>query len=101
MKRYVLALVSYLLLATSAHAADGTQPSVDGMAKWKKETLSRYEEVIYLETDGKPLTGAMFNQRIVNDKPAFRMTTESTTPKKIVIRILSDAETKQGQTAEK
>ncbi len=110
MKRFTSILVIAIGLVTSAQAAetmsqtqarDTLPPTIQDMLKWKKTTLSKYEQVIYLDSDKRPITEATFNQRVVDDRRAFNMQTDTAAPKKIVIRLLSDAEQMAAQAVQK
>jgi hypothetical protein len=65
--------------------------------KWKSEFLTKYDETIYLDADGASLTEAAFLERVVNEKLGFSMKVDSEAPKRMTIRLLSEAETRSAQ----
>jgi len=103
MKYKVLNLVAALAVATSAHAQNSvplkagatvSRPSMQDMLQWKSDYLTKFENVTYLDEDGRPISEALFFQRVVNEKRGFSKQLGAST---ITLRFLNDAELKQSQ----
>ena len=67
------------------------------MVKWKSDALSKYDEIIYLDYDSKPISEHDFFARVVTEKRGFNLQTNSETPKRITIRLLNDIEQRTAQ----
>lgn len=80
---------------------DTTSPSMQDMAKWKSDVLSKYDDIIYLDEDSKNIKEDVFFSRVVAEKRGFNMETGSAAPKRIIIRLLSDVEQGMSQAAKK
>jgi hypothetical protein len=95
-----ISLLIALVLVYPSQAADtkpvidASSPGMQDMMKWKSDFLAKYDEVIYLDADSKPVTEAIFFKRIVDEKISFGMKINSETPKRITLSLLSDAEQK-------
>ena len=103
MKHKILNLVAALAFAMSAHAqnsvpleaaAVASRPSMQDMLQWKSDYLTKFENVTYLGEDGRPISEALFFQRVVNEKRGFSKQFSAGT---IILRLLNDAELKQSQ----
>lgn len=62
------------------------------MVTWKSDFLSKYDDITFLDPASKKLSEHDFFSRIVSEKRGFKMDVEPATPKRIVIRLFSDAE---------
>lgn len=62
------------------------------MVKWKNDFLSKYDDITFLDPDSKKLREDDFFSRVVTERRGFKMNVDSATPKRIVIRLFSDAE---------
>lgn len=80
---------------------DTTSPTIQDMAKWKSDVLSKYDDIIYLDEDSKNIKEDVFFSRVVAEKRGFNMQTDSAAPKRITIRLLSDGEQRMAQAAMK
>lgn len=103
MRHKFLNLVAALTVATSAHAQNNvpqevgttaSHPTMQDMLQWKSDYLTKFKNVTYLSEDGQPLSEALFFQRIVNEKRGF---SQQFSPDGLVLRFLSDTETKPRQ----
>ena len=103
MKYKVLNLVAALAVATFAHAqnsvpfeagAAASRPTMQDMLQWKSDYLTKFENVTYLSEDSRPISEALFFQRVVNEKRGFSKQFGAGT---IILRLLNDAELKQSQ----
>ena len=103
MKYKVINLVAALAVATSAcaqnsvpieAAAAASRPSMQDMLQWKSDYLTKFENVRYLGEDGRPISEALFFQRVVNEKRGFSKQFGAGT---IILRLLNDLELKQSQ----
>jgi hypothetical protein len=74
-----------------------TSPTMQDMVKWKSDVLSKYDEIIYLDSDAKPISENDFFARVVAEKRGFNMRTNPETPKRITIRLLNDVEQRTAQ----
>jgi|APAra7269097289_1048552.scaffolds.fasta_scaffold26185_1 hypothetical protein len=78
-------------------AAKTTSPTIQDMAKWKSEVLSKYDDITYLDEDSKTIKEDVFFSRVAIEKRGFNMQTDSAAPKRITIRLLSDVEQRLSQ----
>ncbi|MES2129467.1 MAG: hypothetical protein V4463_19525 [Pseudomonadota bacterium] len=85
MKKLALMLLCILAFG-STHAAP---TSIEDMMAWKKDFLSQYKKVRYLDAGGKAITEAVFVQRVVDDRAAFHWDANNGPAKEIVIRLLN------------
>jgi len=103
MRHKLLNLIAVLAVATFAHAQNNASPEVGAaesrptmqdMQQWKSDYLTKFKNVTYLSEDGQPISEALFFQRVVNEK---RGLSQQFSSDGIVLRFLSDAETKLRQ----
>lgn len=101
MRIRILGLLCVFVLLGPLHAAEPTpgdiSPTMQDMVRWKGQVLSRYDDVVYLDTDARRISEDIFFFRIVAEKRGFNMRTDSSAPKRITVRLLSDAEQKAAQ----
>jgi len=103
MKHKFLNLVATLAIVTSAHAQNNvpqevgtttSRPTMQDMLQWKSDYLTKFKNVTYLNEEGQPISEALFFQRVVNERRGF---SQQFSPDGLVLRFLSDTETKPRQ----
>jgi hypothetical protein len=97
----ILGLLCAVALLGPVKAAENTpeatHPTMQDMAQWKSDFLSKYDELVYQDADAKQISEDVFFARVVAEKRAFSKDVNSAAPKRIVIRLLSDDEQRAAQ----
>lgn len=82
--------------ANAAEAESGTKgPTMQGMMKWKRDYLSKYDTVFFQDEDSKPISEDVFFRLVVTEKRSFIVHTGSEDSKRLTIRLLRDAASSQ------
>ena len=99
-----LALLGSAKAAQAAEAPEAMQatpapahPTMQDMAKWKSDFLSRYDDIVYLDERSGNISEDGFFARVVAEQRAFSMQVDSGAPKRLTIRLLGDAGHREAQ----